>query len=547
MEGGRTMKRSLLWIFVLAASFTIGAWPKSRTNVAPSENAAVKEPEAVAKPALPAWKPAEEAAKELPNLAKALAMPAGAAQEEALLLAVLDLPNDQLPLALSLLLPSARGELAGAIASQWAAKDPLAAAAFANSAQGLACLHGEHAGALQLGILSGLLVTHEQQAINLARQLGSEFAMQHLFRAMMERDPARAIQWATQEPGLKTESLYLVECDPQLAGQLSALPESSLKRKLLASAMSNMQSDAMGEPEKFGPMISWWRGLNAADQLTTLGPNFSSTTFPEVSRSFAEKLSSADLERLQAAFMNDPKLRSDSDIVNSLAILQAVKDPAAALAWATDQLQGRTRTEAISSILEVSVPNNLTNLTSFLDAIPPGPLRDQAAAAAFDSCEHVLPENLVRWAEKRTDPGERKALIAPAISRWADSDPAAAARFIAAEIPSARQSTLAQKVIAKLPSTGDQLAFAQRLPEPLAAIALENAWQNDPPDPSETIKAAQSISPGPLHDILITTASKSIQQNESPDLWQTWVEKLPAADRANAMKVATEQGIEETN
>jgi hypothetical protein len=106
---------------------------------------------------------------------------------------------------------------------------------------------------------------------------------------------------------------------------------------------------------------------------------------------------------------------------------------------------------------------------------------------------------------------------------------------------------LAQKVIAKLPSTGDQLAFAQRLPEPLAASALEHAWQNDPPDPSETIKAAQSISPGPLHDILITTASRSIQQNESPEAWQAWVEKLPASDRANAMKAATETANESIN
>lgn len=537
------MKRSLLLILVLVVCFALGVWPRQRSAASKPQQASVPLPGSEEiKPAFAKWKSPEQAAQELPNLAKALALPAGAAQEEALLLAVLNVPNDQLPAALSLLLPSARGDLAGAIVTQWATQNPVEAAAFANSAEGLASLRGAHGGALQMGIMSGLLVTHEAAAVALARRLGSPHAMQNLFNAMMKRDSSRALQWAMQEPGLNMDSLHLTNCDQQLAGELSALPESPMKRQLLASALSVLQEDAVVDPEKVGPMLDWWRGLNPADQLATLAGNFSDPQRPEWCRKFAEKLSSADLDRLQEAWMKDPGLRNDAKVVNSLAILQGAKDPAAALAWATDQLQGRIRTEAQASILAVSVPSNLTNLTSFLDAIPPGPLRDQAAAAALERCEHVLPENLVRWSEKRTDPGERKALLAPAISRWADSDPAAAARFLSSEIPSARQAILTQKVIAKLPSTADQLAFAQRLPESLAATALADAWREDPPDPTVATKAAPSLPQGRLREALITTASRSLQQSESTETWQAWVQNLPAADRSTAMQAGLESG-----
>ena len=537
------MKRSLLLLLVLVFGFALGVWPRQRPVAAKPPQPALHLPgNEEIKPAFAKWKSPEQAAQELPNLAKALALPAGAAQEEALLLAVLNVPNDQLPAALSLLLPSARGDLAGAIATQWATQNPVEAAAFANSAEGLASLRGAHGGALQMGIMSGLLVTQEAAAVALARRLGSPHAMQNLFNAMMKRDSTRALQWAMQEPGLNMNFLSLTNCDQQLAGELSALPDSRMKRQLLASALSVMQEDAVGDPEKVGPMLDWWRGLNPADQLATLAGNFSDPQNPEWCRKFAEKLSSADLDRLQEAWMKDPGLRNDAKVVQSLAILQGAKDPAAALAWATEQLQGRLRTEAQASILAVSVPGNLTNLTSFLDAIPPGPLRDQAAAAAFERCKHVLPENLVRWAEKRTDPGERKALLAPAISRWADSDPAAAARFLSSEIPSARQSNLTQKVIAKLPSTADQLAFAQRLPESLAATALANAWREDPPDPTVATKAAPSLPQGRLREVLITTASRSIQQSESTETWQAWVQNLPAADRSTALQAGVKSG-----
>lgn len=495
------MKRGLLLILVFAGAVGIGAWPKSPPVVSTTASSAKSGPPGAAQPQDIAWKSAEQAAAELPNLAQALALPAGAAQEEALLLALLNLPRDQLSSALSLLLPSARSGLAGMIVEQWAAQDPAAAAAFGNSPQGWTWLHSEHGGSLQQGLFTGLLTTQEQAAIALARRLESPHALNILFNAMLKKDPAQAMAWAEQEPGFDAAGLN--KCDLQLASQVATLPAGRMKEKLLRSAFQNLHADAFGQPEKLDALMGWWQGLDVVDQATAIAENFSDPANVRESRNFAEKLSATDIERLQSAITTDPKLLNDANIVNAVAMLHGASDPAAALAWATDALQGKTRADALTNILAASAPDQLEHLTPFLDSIPPGPLRDQAAAAALESCQHVLPENLARWAEKRTDPGERKALLAPAISRWGDEDPAGAARFIIGEIPPERQVHLTQKVIARLPSLDDQLTFAARLPESIATNALTNAWQLFPPDPTTAQKAARALPAGRLRDVLL--------------------------------------------
>jgi hypothetical protein len=497
------MKRIFLAIAVLIAGVTAGYWPENAASPTANSETPVRTEPPPTTSSLAEWKSTGQAAEALPDLAKALNLPPGAAQEEALLLTLLDLPNSQLPTALSLLLPTARGPLASAIAKQWATADPLAAKTFASSPAGLAWMRSEHGGSLQFGIMTGLAQNHQASAVELAHQIGGPYPLQNLFSALWQHDPNQALQWAQQEPGMKPENMRLMECDVQSASQITALQDGPMKRALLKGAFDTMHSDALGDPNKISAVFTWWQSLSAPDRLASLATAFSDPESAEWGESFTEKLSGSDLESLQGSLVADPKLRQNVEAIKSVATLAGLKDPAAAMSWANTTLSGRSRMEALSSIIAIGVPKSLEQLGPFLDTVPPGPLRDQAAEAALERGKYFVPENFARWAESRTDPGERKVLLTTVLGRWADADPAAAARYLTTDIPAGRQASLAKNVLGKLPELKDQLALAKHLPEGLAVTALEQLWSASPPDASEITKAAQGLPAGLLQEALL--------------------------------------------
>ncbi len=501
------MKRALLSLAVLVASIAAGYGPARLPEPKPTTETQTPTKGVATKPAIVALKSVEQAAAELPDLAKALNLPAGAAQEEAMLLALLDLPKDQLPNALSLLLPTARGFLLRDIAKQWASTNPLAAKNFASSPAGLAWMRSEKGGNIQLGIMAGLAQNNQSAAVELAQQLGGPYAMQNLFRALWEHDPNQALLWAQQEPGMKPESLYLVKCDIPSANQIASLEDGPMRRSLLKKAFSGLHFEAMGDPNKISAVVSWWQGLSAPDRLTALADQFSRPESAEWGQAFADKLVTGDLESLQASLIADPKLNQNTDLIKSVATLAGMKDPAAAMSWANASLTGRSRVEALSSIIAIGVPKSLDQLGPFLDTVPPGPLRDQAAEVALERGKYFVPENFARWAESRTDSGERKVLLTAVLGRWADTDPAGAARFLTTDIPAGRQATLTHNVLSNLATPKDQLALAQRLPESLAITALQHVWGISPPDPNEVAHLAQGLPAGALHDAVLQASS----------------------------------------
>ena len=504
------MKRFTMWLATLALGVLLGRWPQRETVTVPATT-----PPVSTKPTLAEMPSADASARTLPQVAAALAMPPGAGQTEALLHALLNLVPADLPSALSLLLPTGHRELVSHVAEQWARQDAAAAREFANSPQGRIWLRSEQGRALETGLMKGFVHSHEASAMELARAAENPHTMLNLFSALMAKDPTHALEWAAQQPSLQNH-LAAVVMDPAAAEQILQLPPGPARKQLLTGAFNSLLSASFDDPSQLPVAVDWWQKLDPAEQILTLTNAFddpSPQTTPWNKR-FAEKLNTSDLERLKSALVNDPQLRGNTAASTSVARLLALSDSTAAYEWANTTLTGEARTAALGKIIGARVPTKITELGPFLDTIPPGPLRDQAAQAAMERAEFFSPAELARWAERRSDPGERKTMLAPALSRWASESPTAAANFLTSDIPPQRRQGLTAKVMMQLTSPLDQVRLAQQLPPDLAMNALHRAWELAPPDYRSLMTAAQQAS-GTFRGEILAVAKERLQREQA--------------------------------
>lgn len=138
-------------------------------------------------------------------------------------------------------------------------------------------------------------------------------------------------------------------------------------------------------------------------------------------------IESLRLENL-APFLADLPPSADSlRAVTSLAGTWSQLDPRAAIEWASRQKDNPTRAACVASAIQGWAHHDSNGAAVWLDAQPPGSIRDAATLPLVAQLKDTEPESAWEWAGTISNPTLRSQTRREAFAAWAAADPDAAA------------------------------------------------------------------------------------------------------------------------
>lgn len=280
--------------------------------------------------------------------------------------------------------------------------------------------------------------------------------------ALLEVDPATA--FALMENTLPWEGGAIPEgvwkADPAAFVRLAdQAPGQMLHHHRLASAVSEAftewaKSDASAAAQ-------WLKNLPSAHQRALW-------------LRLAKGLAEADPAAAQAWYASLPPSALREQAGAALVEGWAQKDPSAAVAWLQDTLHGG-RIEAFSGLARTLTEKGVEAAKGLLDAMPPGPERDQVVTTIARTWAKKDFQPAVAWLASlpTDDPGKRRA-INDIGYEWSEKDLAGAAAYVTAEGGRNASSSMLWSVAQKFASTNltDGVTWAASLPDDPRQAAL---------------------------------------------------------------------------
>jgi hypothetical protein len=138
-----------------------------------------------------------------------------------------------------------------------------------------------------------------------------------------------------------------------------------------------------------------------------------------------------------------PPGNAQSKAATSVASTWGRLEPAAAAAWACQFAEGAARENALRNVVSAWAPSDLTGAATFLQGLPAGASRDAAVSSYISGVAPVAAELAAPWVSRISDPNQLYTQAATVARAWLQSDPAAAAAWIAQlNLPEDRRQNL---------------------------------------------------------------------------------------------------------
>lgn len=311
-------------------------------------------------------------------------------------LSLLDVPESEYPARLRRAFQQGwQSELAW-LARRWAARDPAGLFAFMTAPKGLglgrtqwrdwavteACFEAWFQKDLPAAMAA--METLQQYDPDAGRM--GHHGWHAILPKLLLFDPARAVQFLAEHADYGDDIILNYSQYRDLAEISLTLPECASRPGILRNVFHAFAKDP--DPAKgMADGLAWLAKLppgvrlEALPQLADVDADALPTVRKMIRRSFSMEDLTAVAEAGQETHENENKQRT-------LARLRAMLDPAEAMAWAANSLDGKARLQAMEEIVRTSLPVKPEELGPFIEALPPGPLQDQA-----------LKEVIGKWSE----------------------------------------------------------------------------------------------------------------------------------------------------
>ena len=226
-------------------------------------------------------------------------------------------------------------------------------------------------------------------------------------------------------------------------------------------------------------------------------------------------------------------------------------DPATALAWSQENLNGNARTEAIAEVIKAAAGKSLTTASQLVADMEPGAAQNRACASIFETWFAKGAKNpkereaAFEWLASLPDPAARTAAFERVQWNWMWNEPDAVRDFIAGphgDLASQNMiNQVARNQVAKNPEAA--LKWADSLSEARAAEARRSvieSWMQIRPEAAADYTRA--LPAGPNRDSAIRTVSQSLMW-QAPEQAGAWFRSLPAADQTIVRQILDQNGL----
>ncbi|MEI6492939.1 MAG: hypothetical protein WCO94_10355 [Verrucomicrobiota bacterium] len=347
----------------------------------------------------------------------------------------------------------------------------------------------------------------------------AEQARQALVSTLAQQDPKAAWAYAATLPASNSRNPY---GDPRvqvIQNWAQSDPQSALKAALTIGE-TPQRSQAVASA------VNAWAGTDFPAALSYAISIEDAGIRGNILQNLSQNPNANRKDILQAVLEHVPPGDTFQQAVSGVFSNWARENPSAAAAAAMQLPAGRTFTNVASQIASqwMSSTTNKQEVFDWVRSLPPGEARansmssvfstwsgedPQAAARALPNLTseerksvvqsvasgwgRISPNDALKWSSTLADPGERTNAIRSIVSQWAGSDPAAAAKYVAA------------------------------MPESERAAPMENVVSNWASRDSESAAAWLDRQPaGPSKDGALRALSRKIAQ-EDPEAALTWV------------------------
>lgn len=357
----------------------------------------------------------------------------------------------------------------------------------------------------------------------------------------LEVDLAGALRFLARHPEFTSPGMLLGDSGP-IAEALVSMPECGSRESLLKQAFWKLSKGFDSEKGQ-AESLEWLGKLSPAARLEAIPSigDLDSKQLPRLKAMLSQAFTAEELSALDQGMKGRPDLRK----TKVMASLRALLDPKAAVSWADSILTGKAQFEALSSILDLSVPGSLAGALPFVDSFPEGPLRDRAFNAVVQrGGESGTRREVADWVLGLANAREVKAGISSLMGGgWAEYDSTDCASWLS-QLPSgSRRAECAQAALMAVRDPVKKLNLAASLPADLGVAALDEAFRSGgSSSDSRPLAEAAALQPaGAVRELAMARASADARYffNGFTQSWLDWAAALPtAADRAAALRGA---------
>lgn len=380
---------------------------------------------------------------------------------------------------------------ADAIAGAWARRDPGAALTWAQSLKDNAQRRSA------LGVAIGVIARDDPEratALAAAQPAGERRTMlQSIASSMASADGPAAVKWAESltDPAERQRSLAVI------AGEIRYSDLDTARAAIERIPPGALRKDAL---EGYARSMSWIDPAGAKEWLQTLKPGEQSLVMGEI----AANLASSDMEAAEKMAADMPPGENNAEVWRNLAGQKALKDPAAALAWAGALESEQARIAATSAVYYQWAQQSPQDAAAALGGISDANQRRRAAEDLASNWAQRSPAEAEQWAATLSG-DDRIAALAAVWNASATDDPQRAARSLAETAATAGGDTATDKLSA-------------------SAAQIASAWTGQ--NPTEAATWAGTLPDGKVREQALGQVAGEWARYD-PEAASAWINTLP--------------------